>query len=129
MLRLKFLCVIFCLAFLCEAILDVSLIRHKSVRFDIFMVVINSVYSLAKSILFGTTFYGFQKRYILAWKYGWIGFAILVLEFLIVMITAMQKLPSPDCWVASVVVTIVTAVIVSILGFAWRAQKSYFISD
>ncbi len=126
MVAVKYICLIFAVAFSSVSFESVRDLIMRPPSHGLIVFAALTFYTLARAIYFGAIFYGIQKRNILAWKYGWIGFASLVTEMLITMISTALKMVSPDCWVMSIGVTVVTGIIAWYLALAWKGQRSYF---
>ena len=126
--RLKIISFLFFLGFLDEVVLNTSISMHDS-PFIIFKLGGGRmIYLYFEAVSFAVTSYGIHKKVFSAWRFGWIGFSLLIVDFLNSVLSSTIKLPSPNNWSASILILVFTISGAGAFGLWWKKQKSYFIT-
>ena len=80
-----------------------------------------------ETIVFAATSYGVHKKLFSAWRFGWIGFSLLFVDFSVSVLSSTLKLSSPNNWFASIAILVCIIASAGAFGYWWKNQKSYFI--
>jgi hypothetical protein len=88
---------------------------------------LHTLWIVINFLIFAGTYYGIQKRAPFMWKMGWIVIVCGFLDFLILTLSAIVKLPeSTHPLIASAAVLIGSATVAVYFSHWWWQQKSYF---
>ena len=82
--------------------------------------------TLINALILAGAFVGIQTRTRHMWRFGWILFAILLLEVAILGIFSALKLASPERWIVSLAWLAVCSLISVYWARWWKQQGDYF---
>ena len=78
------------------------------------------------ALAFAGLYYGIAKRLPAVWKLGWI--AVIGIPIIVIFgaLSSTTSLPSPDNWIASLLIVFSGAAILSVWAIWWKRQRAYF---
>jgi len=126
----QFICLLFCVANAVAAAQGISLNIsniESGIAFRYKWVMI--FYLCVKAVVFALASYGIFRRNILAWKFGWLGFAFMFLDFAIAVLSFSLKLEYPNSLYCSGSILLSTTCGAFFFGVWWFKQKSFFSAE
>jgi hypothetical protein len=129
MRALKLICLFFCALSVISIIQGVRVLESATAgTTSMKHGVVGTALSLVDAVFWAFAFYGIQKKIPMAWKLGWAVIVVGLVEFLILALSSIIKLPaSSHPLFASAAVVVGGSAIALYWSFWWNRQRNYFV--